>query len=321
MRQPEIRDPQVAAPVHQQVGGFDVAVDDSQLMGILQRQGGLNAQVGRRAEEQRAFAGALGGQLGRCRLGSGIRGCRRGREREGGIGPCGLVRFTDCVGRIGNPSDQLDRGVGGARWLRHIQSCPVSPLPNQGRQGLAFDVLHGVEVHAAFGADGEDRHDIGMVQMGGRLRLVLEALQLLGVECGRERQHLQCHPPTQRDLLGLIDDAHTAPADLAQDAVIAQGPHGIGLGGSSSAVLRAGGSATQLVHDRQGGHQLTDLTGQLRILSCQRFHVGRPAGAQRRLHFLGHQAIDQVGAAFRRLQRRIGNSCTLYGITHGLDSP
>ena len=56
-------------------------------------------------------------------------------------------------------------------------------------QGLPFDILHRVEVDAALGADAEDRDDVGVVQVGGRLRLILEALELTGVQRGRERQH------------------------------------------------------------------------------------------------------------------------------------
>ena len=40
------------------------------------------------------------------------------------------------------------------------------------------------------------------------------------------RQDLQRHVPAQRLLHGLVDDAHAAPADLAEDAVVAQLPRG-----------------------------------------------------------------------------------------------
>jgi hypothetical protein len=63
----------------------------------------------------------------------------------------------------------------------------------------------------------------------GRLGLVLEALQLPGVEGGGERQDLEGHPPAQGDLFGLVDDAHAAagvcpanrvpPTCLASNAV------------------------------------------------------------------------------------------------------
>ena len=83
---------------------------------------------------------------------------------------------------------------------------------------LTVDELHGVVVHAAFAADGVDGHDVRVVQARRRLRLVVEALQLPRVHRRRERQHLQRHPPAQRHLLRLVDDAHAAPAHLAHDA-------------------------------------------------------------------------------------------------------
>ena len=71
-------------------------------------------------------------------------------------------------------------------------------------------------------AHAEDRHDVGVVQPGRRLRLALEPPHLLGVQQRAGREHLQGHAPAQRLLLGLVDDAHAAPADLAEDAVVAQ---------------------------------------------------------------------------------------------------
>ena len=44
-------------------------------------------------------------------------------------------------------------------------------------QGHAVDQVHRVEVQPALAADGEDRHDVRVMQLGGRQRLVLEAGQ------------------------------------------------------------------------------------------------------------------------------------------------
>ena len=46
----EIGDPEVAAPVQQQVGRLDVAVDDPLVVCVAERLGGLDAQPGDRAE-------------------------------------------------------------------------------------------------------------------------------------------------------------------------------------------------------------------------------------------------------------------------------
>ena len=90
------------------------------------------------------------------------------------------------------------------------------------RQGLAVDELHGVEVDAALAADGVDRHDVGVVQLAGGVGFVAEACQSARVEHRREGQHLQGDSPAERDLLGLVDDAHAAAADLADDAEVAE---------------------------------------------------------------------------------------------------
>src|SRR5207248_6225045 len=55
-----------------------------------------------------------------------------------------------------------------------------------------------------------------------RLRLVLEALELLRVQRRRERQHFEGDAPAERQLLGLVNDAHAAAADLAADAEVAE---------------------------------------------------------------------------------------------------
>ena len=93
-----------------------------------------------------------------------------------------------------------------------------------------------------------------MVQVGRGLRFVLETLKLLGIEHCRKRQDLECHAPAQRDLHGLVDNPHPAPADLADNAIVAQ------PAGEIILFLRAigrliGGRQTQ--HLQRGEH-LTD---------------------------------------------------------------
>ncbi len=63
---------------------------------------------------------------------------------------------------------------------------------------------------------------MGMMEAGRGSRLVVEALQMPRVHCGRERQHLERHPAAQRDLLHLVDHSHAAAANLAENAKIAQ---------------------------------------------------------------------------------------------------
>ena len=88
-------------------------------------------------------------------------------------------------------------------------------------QALALDELHGIEADIAVLAHLEDRHDVGVVQPRRGAGLAAEPLLDHPVAGHRPRQDLQRHPAAQRDLLGLVDHAHAAPADLAEDPVVA----------------------------------------------------------------------------------------------------
>ena len=110
------------------------------------------------------------------------------------------------------------------RGLAGRQPRQLAQLRNHGGHGLPFDELHRVIVHAAIGAHGMHRHDVRVMQVGRRLRFLLEARQLLGIEGGGEGEHLEGDAPAQRNLLRFVDNAHAAPADLADDAKIAEAP-------------------------------------------------------------------------------------------------
>ena len=108
-------------------------------------------------------------------------------------------------------------------------SGPVAEPPQLGDdqvQALALDELHGIEADIAVLADLEDRHDVGVVQPGRGAGLAAEPLLDQPVAGHLPRQDLQRHPAAQRDLLGLVDHAHAAPADLAEDPVVADLPQG-----------------------------------------------------------------------------------------------
>ena len=63
-----------------------------------------------------------------------------------------------------------------------------------------------------------------MVQPRRGLRLAAEPLQRPGVVRDLVGQDLQRHAAAQADLLGLVDPAHAAPADLAEDPVVPHTP-------------------------------------------------------------------------------------------------
>src|SRR5713101_1611001 len=80
--------------------------------------------------------------------------------------------------------------------------------------------LHHDEWLAILMPDFIDRADIGMVEGRGRLRLSLEAGQCLGILGDVIGQKLQGDKPTKGYVLGLIDNAHPAAADLFHNAVV-----------------------------------------------------------------------------------------------------
>ena len=71
-------------------------------------------------------------------------------------------------------------------------------------------------------ADLVDRHDARMVEVGRRLGLGVEPLDvgLVGELAGED--HLERDGPVEADLPRLEDDAHAAAGELADDLVVAE---------------------------------------------------------------------------------------------------
>ena len=158
---------------------------------------------------------------------------------------------------------------------------------------------------AVLPAHAEDRHDVGVVQPRRRLRLALEPPHLLRVQQRAGREDLQRHAAAQRLLLGLVDHAHAAPADLAEDAVVAQplepDPHRGAVGGQ-----RAGGAAgalAQVLHHQQGREQVADLVGQLGVALEVLAERGLLAAALAVEELLG-QELDGVALVAGGIHRR-----------------
>ena len=115
------------------------------------------------------------------------------------------------VGVIDGRGDGRDQPRRGREIGRELAEPPIQALP--------LDQLHAEESPARGMAHFVDRHDVGMVEVGDRLGLVLEPDQLgLAGELGGP-DDLEGDQPVQCGLPRLVDDAHPAPAQLLQDLV------------------------------------------------------------------------------------------------------
>ena len=132
--------------------------------------------------------------------------------------PARPAPVSSCRARLRSAS--VPRTASGGR--RVLLAAQAVQLVEDGVQALALDELHGVVVDAVVLADAEDRHDVGVVQPGRGPGLAAEPLQVGRPQQAVHGQHLQRDVPAQRLLHGLVDDAHAAAADLAEDAVVAQ---------------------------------------------------------------------------------------------------
>ena len=84
---------------------------------------------------------------------------------------------------------------------------------------LALDELHRQEAQAVRFLDRVQHHDAGMAERGDRLRLALEALDLLRVERHLRRQHLERHAPVEARIEREVHLTHAARAERLEDLV------------------------------------------------------------------------------------------------------
>ncbi|MCG3180811.1 MAG: hypothetical protein BIFFINMI_03174 [Phycisphaerae bacterium] len=225
--QSEVGHPDHAAGVQQQVGRLDVAVQRALRVGVGQGVGDLSADAG--DDPPVARSAGRGGVV--------ADNATADRLQPGGFGVDGRQ-----FGPLAAPGERCDD--------------PVQPR--------ALDVLHDVEVKPLLLADAVDLHDVGVVQPRRDAGLALEALELALVGQRQRGQHLERDAAAERLLLGFVDDAHAAAADLADDAEVAQllelrrserGP-------PVAAALAAGFEPLQR---GDGGEQVADLVGKGRV--------------------------------------------------------
>ncbi len=163
---------------------------------------------------------------------------------------------------------------------------------------MALDELHGIVVDVVLNADAEDRHDVSVVQPGHGAGLALEALQLRPADQAVVRQHLECDMPAERLLHRLVDDAHAAAADLAQDAVLPQLARdwdAVPRRGGVRAAGRLTGHGAKFLHHDQGWKQIANLLRQLRV-AVGVLSQGRVLALAVALGELVGQVVQQVGS-------------------------
>ena len=124
------------------------------------------------------------------------------------------VDHAALVGVLDGLGDLADQPGGLARGQRTVGKALGEALP--------LDETHLKVMLALVLANLVDRHDAGMVEVGGRLGLAVEPLDvgLIGELAGED--HLECDGPVEADLPGLEDDPHAAAGDLADDLVVAE---------------------------------------------------------------------------------------------------
>ena len=110
-----------------------------------------------------------------------------------------LVGMVDCPGRQGDDFRPL-RGVGDVAAQELIEA-------------LAFNQRHAEVIEPLIISRFMEFHDIGVVQIRGRLRLVTESPHLLRRGKISGSNHLQGHQPVEAPLPRLVDNAHSSFAE------------------------------------------------------------------------------------------------------------
>ena len=106
-------------------------------------------------------------------------------------------------------------------------------------------------------------------------------------------QHLERHPPAERDLLGLVDDPHASPADLSQNPVIADLLQRCSRSGSFRFAFSIDCRLVDLLDLDHRREELADVVGQLRVAIGVFLERGAFAAPEAVGEFLG-QSIEQV---------------------------
>src|SRR5262249_31834932 len=115
------------------------------------------------------------------------------------------------VGGLHRPSqlfDELGRSLGG--------QGPAAELVGQ---SAALDEFQATVGAAVLPAHLINLHDVGVVQLGDRFGLDLEAGDLFGAGGGAGQDTLEGHDAAQAVLAGLVNDGHAATTEQFQDVI------------------------------------------------------------------------------------------------------
>src|SRR5207244_13471803 len=85
-----------------------------------------------------------------------------------------------------------------------------------------FDQFHRVVMQSIALARSVDGDNVGVMQLGRCGRFTSKPRDSLRSELKSAAQDFECDGPVERDLPRLIDDAHAAPANLADNLEIAE---------------------------------------------------------------------------------------------------
>ena len=193
------------------------------MVGVLEGLGDLDADP---RHTTKVLSLGLGGQL---RLMTLDRRTRWIHWRAGARSRCASVARARRVVSAGvapvelsgvEPEGEGRRQAGTADGSRSVTPLRLAPqsldFVEDGVEPLPSDELHDVVVQAVVLADAEDGHDVRVMQPCRRAGLTPESFEPGRVAEMVEWQRLQCHVPSQRFLDCLVNDAHPAGPDAAQ---------------------------------------------------------------------------------------------------------
>ena len=136
-----------------------------------------------------------------------------------------IARADEDVGGLDVAVDDA-RGMGGLECVRDLDPQPEHRIACERTGGesvlqrRALEVLHGDERSSVLLADVVDGADMWMAERRSGSGFTLKAAQRFGIARQISGDELERHGTVKPRILGLVDHAHPAAAELADDAVV-----------------------------------------------------------------------------------------------------